>query len=175
MAGCKNTGVKTELGRAMKDNQAKAALMILEALEKVGWRITEAAPLLGYKDYGQLDDYITQLGLRRIVQNSRRKAWQANHIYTPHKELRPIELLRRDGDVDGMRMLLIDAVRLHKGCVQRAARTLGLSDTGIRLYITKMGLNSTVNAIRRTWGSNQHTRSQWKAMQKHRGKRNGRT
>lgn len=73
---------KTEVGWAMWQNQANAALLIIAALEKTGWLVKPAATLLGFRDRRQLSVYIRQLGLLKIKREQRcpwRKKWRSLH------------------------------------------------------------------------------------------------
>ena len=166
----------TELGRAMRDDQARAAVLIIGALERVGWRIMRAAPLLGYRDYGQLDDYITQLGMRSLVQENRRACWSANGaIRNARYQMDLVGLMRVSGDRDGIRVLLINALYATGGNELRAARDLDMSLTTLRRYVKQVGLRPVLARIRLAHDGDPKARSQYRAMAKRKERlKNGR-
>ena len=146
------TGVKwhqpyTELGRAMREDQARAALLIIEALEQVGWRIQRAAALLGYRDYCQLDAYVRRLGLRKLVQRNRYGA-TAHNMACNYRSTALVTRLRAAGDEDGARAVVWAAIRVEHGNVQRAAKRLGVSESGMRTYVRTLGLSDDVTKLR---------------------------
>ncbi len=162
------TGVRygtpyTELGKAMRDDQAHAALLIIDALERTGWRIMRAAALLGYRDYGQLDDYITRLGMRKLVQDKRREAWTAN-LHVTSRPMTLVELMRLNGDREGIRALLLNALHARKGNELRAARDLNMPLTTLRKYVRQVGVRPTLVRIRLAWDGNPKARAQYRAM-----------
>jgi hypothetical protein len=151
----------TELGWAMREDQARAALMIVEALERVGWRIMKAAALLGYRDYGQLDDYVTQLGLRRLVQRKRREASVQNMV-SNYRSTATIVMLHAAGDDEAARAMLYAAIRAEKGNVQRMARRLGIVDSCVRKYVRVLGLSNDLFQLRMS------AQGHWRSRARHR-------
>ena len=135
------TGVRygtphTEVGRAMRDDQARAAVMILEALERNHWVIYKAAQELGMRasmhQQGQLSQYIKRLGLRGIVHEKRWGDWVQNAVmrrenFTLHP-MSVLDRLRAEAcDEQAARALVASAIALHGGNVSKAARALNMS------------------------------------------------
>jgi transcriptional regulator with GAF, ATPase, and Fis domain len=136
----------------MLDDQARAALIIIEALERVGWRIYLAAPLLGYRRARSVGEYIDQLGMQPLVARMRRADWQHNAAIRAHGrcgEPSLVERLRADGDDETARAILLDAIRVRRGNVARAARDLGMPESSCRLYVNRLA-RCELTAIRRS-------------------------
>ena len=160
-------GAKTELGRVMVDDQARGALMIVEALERVGWRLTRAAPLLGYRTHRQLSEYVRQLGMLPLVQRMRQADWQHNAAIRAHGrcgEPSLLESLRADGDDETSRSILLDALRARRGNVARAARDLGMPETSCRGYVDALSLRVALVRIRRSSDANPKSAHVWRAQ-----------
>lgn len=160
-------GVRTELGRAMLDDQARAALIIIGALERVGWRIYLAAPLLGYRRARTVGEYIDQLGMQPLVARMRRADWQHNAAIRAHGrcgEPSLVERLRASGDAEAARALMLDAIVARRGNVARAARDLGMSETSARGYVDALSLRGALTRIRCSRDANPKSAHVWMAQ-----------